>query len=42
MYHGTKSDYRGFDRYDHEVDGCATIVVAPHEDQARRMLAEVR
>lgn len=31
MYHGTKSDYRGFDRYDHEVDGCATIVVAPHE-----------
>jgi pimeloyl-ACP methyl ester carboxylesterase len=31
MYHGTKSDYRGFDRYDFEVDGCATIVVAPHE-----------
>jgi pimeloyl-ACP methyl ester carboxylesterase len=31
MYLGTRSDYRGFDRYDHEVDGCATIVVAPHK-----------
>ena len=31
MYHGAKSDYRGFDRYDFEVDGCATIVVAPRQ-----------
>jgi len=31
MYHGTPSDYRGFNRYDFVVDGCATIVVAPHE-----------
>ena len=28
---GKKSDYRGFDRYDFTVDGCAAIVVAPKE-----------
>ena len=28
---GPKSDYRGFERHDFEVDGCAAIVVAPKQ-----------
>jgi pimeloyl-ACP methyl ester carboxylesterase len=31
---GKQTDYRGYQRYDFTVDGCATIVVVPHEAAA--------